>query len=441
MYPAPPVTSQRMIRNSRLCAMWTAIDNHLRATWWRLRASYERATARFTPVLRLRAWAEVITAQYKVALIALCSLLLAALGFAKLPGAVAFLIAAIGAVVAAIGAWRAWGRLRNLQFVTEHNGLPALTGGTLIVRYSSGPWLQAPIKDQLVLSGEAVPNLPVSVSGRYHLPAYLGEIRGAALAYHRRERSRLTYNDLNLGVARLDDEARLHLVAFFDHLCSASLGNDVLKWQFAGTQSELVMSDLFIVGNRLKTVNDNPFPNLIGVSTLGLSTDGYAVLVEQTDKNSSSSGELAPTGSGSLSPIDTEGGLTLEDAVRAGMERELLEETGWPADVIGTTTLVGWGQWAEKGGKPEFFGVTQLNGSSLELQGIPRKLRKIEGQFTGELHYFTDGLQPPGRPVSFPTLCCMALSLLHAEPKWSQQAMASLEKALARFCLFDTEQR
>jgi hypothetical protein len=81
---------------------------------------------------------------------------------------------------------------------------------------------------------------------------------------------------------------------------------------------------------------------------------------------------LAPSGSGSLEPRDLrtpDGGprRSLHTAVRAGMERELCEESGLRPQDVRTTKLTGFARWMERGAKPEFFGVTELAVDSVEV--------------------------------------------------------------------------
>ncbi len=70
-----------------------------------------------------------------------------------------------------------------------------------------------------------------------------------------------------------------------------------------------------------------------------------------------------PSGSGSADPSDIVSGGTLQEFVLGGMERELLEETGldpFRTDLVNTKFL-GYARLLERGGKPDFFGVSLLN--------------------------------------------------------------------------------
>ncbi len=114
--------------------------------------------------------------------------------------------------------------------------------------------------------------------------------------------------------------------------------------------------------------------DLVGVSTVAFTTDGKLVTVRQSSLNAASGLLLAPSGSGSLEPRDLrtpagEPRPLLHDAVRAGMERELCEESGLEPEDVRETRLVGFARWMERGAKPEFFGLTQLGVDSADVAG------------------------------------------------------------------------
>lgn len=113
---------------------------------------------------------------------------------------------------------------------------------------------------------------------------------------------------------------------------------------------------------RISDITTSKMNNHIGVSTVAFTKDGYLMLCRQSPKAQISSGLLQPTASGSLDWNDwTEGSLT--ESVRAGMERELKEETQLldiSDEKIGPTQIVGYSRWVKRGGKPEFVGITRV---------------------------------------------------------------------------------
>ncbi len=64
------------------------------------------------------------------------------------------------------------------------------------------------------------------------------------------------------------------------------------------------------------------------------------------------------------------------------MERELREETGLRHEEIQATRITGFARWLERGAKPEFFGITELNATAADL-AERRHLASDERLYTG----------------------------------------------------------
>jgi hypothetical protein len=165
---------------------------------------------------------------------------------------------------------------------------------------------------------------------------------------------------------------RLHRARFFDAVCSNELGTLRIVRADTGEEYDLRRAELTDTDGSLRELGSSTLADLVGVSTVAFTTDGKLVTVRQSSLNAVSGLLLAPSGSGSLEPRDLrtpDGGprRSLHTAVRAGMERELCEESGLrPQDVRGTK-LTGFARWMERGAKPEFFGVTELAVDSAEV--------------------------------------------------------------------------
>ncbi|MEV6620513.1 hypothetical protein AB0M83_02955 [Amycolatopsis sp. NPDC051106] len=165
---------------------------------------------------------------------------------------------------------------------------------------------------------------------------------------------------------------RLHRARFFDAVCSNELGTLRIVRADTGEEYDLRKAELTDTDGALRELGSSTLADLVGVSTVAFTTDGKLVTVRQSSLNAVSGLLLAPSGSGSLEPRDLrtpDGGprRSLHTAVRAGMERELCEESGLrPQDVRGTK-LTGFARWMERGAKPEFFGVTELAVDSTEV--------------------------------------------------------------------------
>lgn len=136
-------------------------------------------------------------------------------------------------------------------------------------------------------------------------------------------------------------------------------------------------------GAELLPLCESPCSNHIGVSTIAFLKSGRFLINTQTSGSRQSPELWAPSGSGSLDPVDLVGdGHTL---VERGMERELLEEcTDLRIEPTGAgsacrTKAIGFARMLHQGGKPEFFGVSRLHVDERHL-----KLRRGELMFIAE---------------------------------------------------------
>ncbi|MEU7785080.1 hypothetical protein [Amycolatopsis sp. NPDC049159] len=165
---------------------------------------------------------------------------------------------------------------------------------------------------------------------------------------------------------------RLHRARFFDAVCSNELGTLRITRTDTGEEYDLRKAELTDSAGALRELSGSALADHVGVSTVAFTTDGKLVTVRQSALNAVSGLLLAPSGSGSLEPRDLrtpDGGArqALHTAVRAGMERELCEESGLtPAD-IRSTKVTGFARWMDRGAKPEFFGLTELAADSAEV--------------------------------------------------------------------------
>ena len=121
------------------------------------------------------------------------------------------------------------------------------------------------------------------------------------------------------------------------------------------------------------SIDTSCLSNVIGVSTLAQTNDGYVFILIQRDSNESSHNMLSPSGSGSC---DYKDWLTSNSApITNAMQRELYEECCLSTmftsyEDIGETYLTSFFQWVEKAWKPEFLGITRLKISLQQLQSI-----------------------------------------------------------------------
>jgi hypothetical protein len=161
----------------------------------------------------------------------------------------------------------------------------------------------------------------------------------------------------------------LQTVGYFDLIASNYVAGR--RW-FAGDGTRVVLDvNARVVDpeRHLVPLAESDLANTVGVSTICLTEDGWMVIVVQGAGALSSARLAAPSSSGGLEPGDLVHGRTFARALAAGMERELLEEHGLlrarPPRM--STRVLGHGRWIEKGGKPEFFGVTKLHAALGDL--------------------------------------------------------------------------
>jgi hypothetical protein len=188
-----------------------------------------------------------------------------------------------------------------------------------------------------------------------------------------------------------DTPITLHRTRFFDSQCSNDLCALRITHRDSGEECDPRPNLLATPGGHLRTLAGSGLANAIGVSTLAVTTDGAFVLVRQSRLNVASPMLLAPSGSGSLDPRDLgrRRTATLQDILRRGMHRELLEETAIRPDEITGTTVAGFARWLDRGAKPEFFGLTQLSVTEDDLAGrralAPGERPYSEGTLTARI--------------------------------------------------------
>jgi hypothetical protein len=208
----------------------------------------------------------------------------------------------------------------------------------------------------------------------YRLPHQLRAT--APYVLPRSTRHRMVFNGLVVGlrgdplppVTASGGPLVLHRANFYDAMCSNEICRYLITDRETCAEFDPRRELLADAGGRLQTLAESELSELVGVSTVAVTSDGVLVLVRQSGRNIASEDLLAPSGSGSLEPQDLEGATSLQDAMRRGMERELCEESGIPASHIAATRVVGFARWMERGAKPEFFGLTTLSVAAGELK-------------------------------------------------------------------------
>lgn len=108
--------------------------------------------------------------------------------------------------------------------------------------------------------------------------------------------------------------------------------------------------------------------NHMGGGTLALTPGGKLLLSKQGRLAAVAAGLLAPAGAGSFDWSDQRGAQSFGALIRTGLERELREECGLQPQHIVRTIVLGMSRQLARGGKPDFYGVTLLEGRASALQ-------------------------------------------------------------------------
>lgn len=176
---------------------------------------------------------------------------------------------------------------------------------------------------------------------------------------------------------------------YFDMMCS----NYLVEYDILTRDRDRVLHgrDLMLdhSGNLLP-LSRSHLSNTVGVSTLAFDRDRTLILVAQSEEALSSQGAWAPSGSGSLEPIDFphrgpsgRRSYPLSDVIVRGMNRELAEEANVDPVLIDWSTVTGYFRWLSKGAKPEYVGITTLSAPAAELR---RAARWNERRWVSTIH-------------------------------------------------------
>jgi hypothetical protein len=184
------------------------------------------------------------------------------------------------------------------------------------------------------------------------------------------ERDSIIFNEKKIRIAiDLSEESITHgpviieRTTYFDSLCT----NDLTEWALQLRDAPSVPNALLgvdVVSNNhiLRDLSERMLSNHVGGSTLAFTLDDYLVIQRQTKNNVQSAGRAAPSGSGSLRWKDTKSASTVQDFVKTGLERELVEETGVSKNSRAHVSLeiLGAVRHAHRGGQVEFYGIARL---------------------------------------------------------------------------------
>lgn len=173
-----------------------------------------------------------------------------------------------------------------------------------------------------------------------------------------RLKSDMTVNNIKSGCKFL-----LQKTDYFSSLCTNEM---TCKEVWLRTSKSRLFDGLSFMSNNgiILDLQESKCSNHIGVSTIAFTSDGKMVITIQSAESAQSANLLAPSGSGSADFNDLkQQPKTLQTFITNAMERELLEECGLAdnVDELVRTHLIGFARLLNRGGKPEFFGISFIN--------------------------------------------------------------------------------
>lgn len=173
---------------------------------------------------------------------------------------------------------------------------------------------------------------------------------------------------------------RCHEGGYFDSLCTNEASTAVITSSHrlsksSGDESLFPIAN-GIQGYYLEDLDSANVNNHIGISCLAITSDRYFVLWQQTKKNIQDPGKVVSTGSGSCDFTDLVRSSLL-NTIACAMERELREESKLRAPngaassnphLVAETNVIGFFRWIQRGGKPEFIGISRLSVALRDLE-------------------------------------------------------------------------
>ncbi|WP_047448915.1 hypothetical protein [Alistipes sp. ZOR0009] len=178
--------------------------------------------------------------------------------------------------------------------------------------------------------------------------------------------NRNIYNESKLCLSKdikMNDSVYCYKNSYYDSIVTNMTVNKQLT---KSNNREIIFKhpeNAYLENNKIKSITCTKLNNHIGVSTIAITKDNYIFLWIQNDKSMSSIGLIAPSGSGSCDWKD----FIADDFIKTiknAMKRELIEESMHKRNnnkIESKTLITGFFRWLDKGGKPEFVGITKLN--------------------------------------------------------------------------------
>ncbi|MGI6348303.1 MAG: hypothetical protein ACOXZ0_00075 [Eubacteriales bacterium] len=172
------------------------------------------------------------------------------------------------------------------------------------------------------------------------------------------------------------DPLTLSRVGYYDGQCTHEIvyKNFVSRDHVGVTSGKVLMLN---EENQLRPIEHSHSALFLGASTLVFTKDHKILIALQGTKAKVNPNRYVPSGSGSVqwhSDYRVTGYTVLEDVLIHAMEREFCEEWNLPDRSINNirlkTAIIGYCLLIERGGKPDYFGLTYLDMTYEELSKI-----------------------------------------------------------------------
>lgn len=245
----------------------------------------------------------------------------------------------------------------------------------------------------------ATNKLDIEISNKHQLIQNFILVHFSSLALFlniklRNSKNKTLHNELKLCLSEdieIGYPVKCHKGSYFDTMLTNDVAGCYIRDNYSGKtlSDSIVKTPIKKLDNlekrRIKGISETLLNNNMGGSTIAFTSDNYLVFWIQNGNAQHSEQLIAPTGSGSCDYKD----LTENDlikTVKKTMERELLEESTARVnfnDII-ETKVIGYFRWLNRGGLPQFVGITKLKLRKDQLTFNNKEIRVANPNFEDE---------------------------------------------------------
>lgn len=165
---------------------------------------------------------------------------------------------------------------------------------------------------------------------------------------------------------------------YFDAQCTNEIAYKIIKPTYSLDKMFYGEAVLYNTTSILYDLEKSSCANIIGASTLVVTQDHKIIIGKQGDFSRANAGRYAPSGSGSAGISDWVYQTNFFEMIKKAMEREFCEECNYPFAKLKETMktrIIGYTRLIERGGKPDFFGISYINENAVDIQ---RNVKKLE---------------------------------------------------------------